>query len=198
VSPARAPLRRLLYLVTGWGSVGAAYAFGTRYAGHAAVLPTLALDGAIGHHPAAIYCYLSFFLFVPFAYGQAPAVRLPWLTLAMQGCALVAAITFALWPTTAAPLPSGAPPLAHWLAGMDTPANCMPSLHGALSVLCAWALLHGRRPFQSALATAWALLICWSAVALRRHLVVDLTAGMFLGVLCGAALLPARRWRRSW
>jgi len=190
--------RRLLYLLAGWGSVGTAYTFGAQYAAGARPVPELALDAAFGHLPGAIWVYLSFFLFIPYAYARAPAARLPWLMLAMQGCAVVAAIAFALWPTTAGSVPAHATPMLRWLASMDSPANCLPSLHGALSLLCAWALLQDERPLHSALMLAWAGLICWSAIALRRHLVFDLGAGIVLGALCGAALLPARRWRPSW
>ena len=198
MSGVAAPQRRLSYLLAGWGSVGAAYAFGAQYAGAAIPVPVLALDAAVGDLPGAIWLYLSFFLFIPYAFACAPAARLPWLMLAMQGCALVAGIAFALWPTTAGSVPAHAAPMLRWLASMDSPANCLPSLHGALSLLCAWALLQPARPLHSVLMLAWAGLICWSAVALRRHLVLDLGAGVALGVLCGAALLPARQWRGAW
>lgn len=195
--PVLGPLaRRVLYMAGGWGGVGIAYAFGCGFAGQAVAVPAVALDRALAFHPAAIWVYLSFFAFVPYAYLRAPDKRLPWLALAMQVCAIVSAVAYAWCPTTTSMTvgASVAPPLA-WLVQFDTPANCLPSLHAALAVLCAAALYDGRKPGASAGAIAWAVAICWSALALRRHMVIDLGAGMVLGAACGIALLPTRQWR---
>ena len=59
------------------------------------------------------------------------------------------------------------------------------SLHAsfaAFAVLLLWPL----KPWHIALASAAAAAICWSRVVLRRHTVVEVLAGSFLGAFLGA------------
>ena len=188
--------RRLGYLMTGWGSVGLAYAIGWHFTARAVTIPVLALDRAIPFRPEAIGIYLSFFLFVPWTFLAVRARRLPWLMLSMQMSAVAAGFAFMLCPTTVGVPPAGASEALTRLAAFDTHVNCLPSLHGALSVLCAMALLDARRPVLAIVSLAWAALICWSTLALRRHLALDLGAGMLLGMVSGTVLMP--RHHREW
>lgn len=185
---------RLRHMLLGWASVGCAYSLGSLWPQRATILPELAVDRWIPFDPAAIWLYTSFFLIVPAAYLLARPERLAWLQRAMQWCALAAGALFLLCPTTLA-----YPPIAgdglhaealRFFLRFDTPHNCLPSLHGALTALSAWALWEGGRRWRSWLALAWALAILFAVIQLRRHLFIDLSAGVALGLLCG--LLAAR------
>ncbi|ERE14038.1 MULTISPECIES: phosphatase PAP2 family protein [Chromobacteriaceae] len=185
---------RLRHMLLGWASVGCAYSLGSLWPRRAVVLPELAVDRWIPFDPAAIWLYTSFFLIVPAAYLLARPERLAWLQRAMQLCALAAGAAFLLCPTTLA-----YPPIAgdglhaealRFFLRFDTPHNCLPSLHGALTALSAWALWEGGRRWHSWLALAWALAILFAVIQLRRHLFIDLSAGVALGLLCG--LLASR------
>lgn len=183
--------RRAWYGLLGWGCVGLVY-FSTGLAGGPAVLiPETAIDRAIGYQRGAIWLYLSFFILIPYTYLHAAPGRVRWLARSMQLSALAAGISFVLYPTTLAYPPAGggegagAAMLALLLAG-DSPRNCLPSLHGSLTLLCVWALIERGRPGRSLLAVAAGLAIAWSVIALRRHLWIDLSAGMASGLLCGA------------
>ena len=124
------------------------------------MLPLSALDRAIPFNPAAIWLYLSFFLIVPAGYLLAPLQRIKWLTLAMQLTALGAGAVYLLWPTTMAyPQNEGVGISAQLLAALtqvDSPQNCLPSLHMALTVLAVWALSDGERKVRTALWMLWA------------------------------------------
>ncbi|MCD4486330.1 phosphatase PAP2 family protein [Chromobacterium vaccinii] len=185
---------RLRHMLLGWASVGCAYSLGSLWPRRAIVLPELAVDRWIPFNPAAIWLYASFFLIVPAAYLFASPGRLLWLQRAMQWCALAAGAAFLLWPTTLAYPPivgdGGHAEALRFFLRFDTPHNCLPSLHGALTALAAWALWDGVRRWRSWLALAWALAILFSVIQLRRHLFIDLSAGVALGLLCG--LLAAR------
>jgi hypothetical protein len=198
--PARTPLgRRLGMMLTGWGTVGLCYSIGRLAPGHAHVLHETALDRLVPFDPSAIWLYLSFFVFVPVAYLCAPPSRLKPLLRSMQLCAIASVMVFVLWPTTLVypPIPSGAAGSAvlQALAGSDSTQNCLPSLHGALTVLCVFALWRPERPLCSAVTLLWGLAIMWSVVQARRHLAIDLGAGVALGAAC--AWLGARFGNRS-
>ncbi|WKB53562.1 phosphatase PAP2 family protein [Eleftheria terrae] len=188
---------RLRHLLFGWGSVGVAYSLGGLLQRPATLLTESALDRLLPFDPAGVWCYLSFFLLVPLGYLACPAARLPWLTRAMQCCALASGLAFIAWPTTLAypalPAAGGwSTTLLQWLAAADTAQNCLPSLHGALTVLAAWALLQWReRPLRSLLVVLWAAAIAYSIVQARRHLSIDLGAGVVLGLAAGRLCRPA-------
>lgn len=195
---------RLWMLLQGWGTVGFVYSIGHAVPGKPAVLQESFIDGFIPFDPSAVWLYLSFFVLVPFAYLCAQPERLRPLTRAMQLCAMICAPVFVLWPTTLVypPIPldtvSGA--LLHALAASDSCENCLPSLHGALTLLCVVALFDRRRAWTSVAIAIWGVAILWSVIEARRHLAIDLGAGIALGAACAwrlanpGASSPAARY----
>lgn len=186
--PSMSVRTRLVMMVAGWGTVGVGYSIGRIAPGAAHVLREGTLDLLVPFDPSAIWLYLSFFLFVPVAYLCAPPERVKPLARAMQYSAVLAAIVFVAWPTTLVyPLvPHGATGAGalRALSDFDSSRNCMPSLHGALTLLCMVAIAQRKRPWRTALMFAWGIAVMWSVVAARRHLAVDLGAGLLLGALC--------------
>jgi hypothetical protein len=194
-------LARLRFMVLGWGSVGVAYTTGRLITAAPTVLPETALDRLIPFDPAGIWLYLSFFVLVPLAFLTTEAERVRSLARSMQLCALVSAIVFILWPTTLIypPVPTGAAG-ASALGGLiasDSAQNCFPSLHGALTLLCVVALCNRRRPVLSVLAVLWGLGIGWAVIETRRHLAIDLGAGVVLGCASGWLVAYVNRRRAS-
>lgn len=179
---------RLAMMAAGWGTVGLGYSIGRIAPGAAHVLRESALDRLVPFDASAIWLYLSFFLFVPVAYLCAPPERVGPLARAMQCSAVLAGIVFVAWPTTLVyPLvPHGATGASalRALSDFDSSRNCMPSLHGALTLLCMVAIGQRERPWRTAFMFAWGLAVMWSVVAARRHLAADLGAGLLLGALC--------------
>jgi membrane-associated phospholipid phosphatase len=140
---------------------------------------------------------------VPAAYLGAPRARLDGLTRSMQLCALVAGSAFIVCPTTLAyppPVDDGslAVLLLQALAAADSSHNCLPSLHGALSLLALAALWDVRRPARNAALLAWGIAIGISIVMLRRHLFIDLGAGLLLGALAARLCAPRRERALHW
>ncbi|EPR3505893.1 phosphatase PAP2 family protein [Serratia marcescens] len=193
-------LFRLGYMLLGWGTVGVVYSLTDRLQGAGTLLPLSALDRAIPFNPAAIWLYLSFFLIVPAGYLLAPLQRIKWLTLAMQLTALGAGAVYLLWPTTMAyPQNEGVGISAQLLAALtqvDSPQNCLPSLHMALTVLAVWALSDGERKVRTALWMLWGVAIAFSILQLRRHLFVDLAGGALLALFAGWLALRIKALRR--
>ncbi|HFK4648371.1 TPA: phosphatase PAP2 family protein [Serratia marcescens] len=193
-------LFRLGNMLLGWGTVGVVYSLTDRLQGAGTLLPPSALDRAIPFNPAAIWLYLSFFLIVPAGYLLAPLQRIKWLTLAMQLTALGAGVVYLLWPTTMAyPQNEGVGISAQLLAALtqvDSPQNCLPSLHMALTVLAVWALSDGEHKVRTALWMLWGVAIAFSILQLRRHLFVDLAGGALLALFAGWLALRIKVLRR--
>ncbi len=186
-------------LLLGWGSVGAVYSLSTALAGQlgaATVLTETAPDRWLAFNPAAIWVYLMFFGLIPYAYAVVRADRLRALQHAMQASALLSGAVFLVWPTTLAyPLATGegvSLALLRLLLVADTPYNCLPSLHGALTLLCLVVLSERQRLWHTAAVWLLGAGICVSVVVLRRHLSADLAAGLAVAV---ASLYGMGWWR---
>lgn len=182
-------LFRFRQMLLGWGFVGIVYHLTDRFQGPGQVLEPGFIDHLIPFSPHAVWTYLSFFLIIPFAFLRCPAERLRWLRSSFQVAALAAGTVFLLWPTTLAyPDYSAAGLSSTLLAGLlavDSAQNCFPSLHMALTVLAILALHDPRRPGRNLLLWAWGGLIGFSILQLRRHLCIDLAAGVALGLTAG-------------
>ncbi|HSW05656.1 phosphatase PAP2 family protein [Aquabacterium sp.] len=186
---------RLRCMLLGWGSVGLAYSIGAALHPPGRVLAESALDQALPFTPGAVWPYLSFFVLIPLAYLACAPNKLAWLMRSMQLCALLCGLCFVAWPTTLA-YPSLAGDglsltMLRALSAADSSHNCLPSLHGALSLLAVMALLDRARPLRAALLLLWGLALAASIVMARRHLALDLGTGIALGGLVGIAV---SRW----
>ncbi|MDR2207757.1 MAG: phosphatase PAP2 family protein, partial [Azoarcus sp.] len=186
---------RIRLMIAGWGAIGLSYWIGHLISRPAHILHESLLDRLIPFDPSFVWLYLSFFLFVPMAYLFSAPSRVKPLARAMQMSAVFAAVVFVICPTTlvypAIPSETLSDILMNLLARIDTTQNCLPSLHGALTLLCIVALWQRERPWRSALVLLWGVVIMWAVLQTRRHLVIDLGAGLLLGAAC--AWLAARQ-----
>jgi membrane-associated phospholipid phosphatase len=171
-------------------------------AGPVLTMPLTGLDRAIPFMPQALVFYVSLWFYV----GIPPGLMLnlrellaygAWigaLCLAGLGC-------FYLWPT-AVPrqvldIDLARHPGFALLQGVDASGNACPSLHVATAVFTAlWVgqllRLIGAPAALRLLNGAWVLLIAWSTLATRQHVVIDVVSGALLGLAFAIASL---RWR---
>lgn len=165
------------------------------------VMPLTPLDSWIGFQPAAFWAYVSLWLYVGIAPATMPTLR----TLLQYGIwigALSATglLCFYLWPTA---VPDQAHRLDPELAshagfalmrGVDAAGNACPSMHvaSAMFSVC-WnqrMLAAVRAPaWPSWVNIGWFMLIVWSTVAVRQHVVLDVLAGAALGAVFAALSL---------
>lgn len=154
-------------------------------------MPMTALDHAIGHQPWAFWAYVSLWLYV----GIAPGLMLRLRDLLLHGswaAALCATglLVFYLVPT-AVPPHTLSPALASHpgfalLQGVDAAGNACPSLHVATAVFsAAWvqrlAQCIGAPTWLRVFNLVWLLLIVYSTMAIKQHVVLDVLAGALLG-----------------
>ncbi len=155
-----------------------------------AQLPLTALDGAIPFLPASVWLYSSLTLLIFIVFVALPR----WLDVRRFAGAIVlatgiAACCFTLFPTAYPRADFVLPPdtpLVHRAAmeslwEVDTPANCLPSLHVALASLCALALAGACSGRARWAGVAWALAICATTLTTKQHYLLDVPAGMLLG-----------------
>jgi len=187
-------------MAVGWGGVGIAYRLARHLQGPAqAVIPETVLDKAIAFSPDGIWMYLSFFVLVPCAYLFAEERRLAWLSRSMLACALLCGIAYVACPTTLAYPPvtgnTFSATMLRALVAFDSSQNCLPSLHGALSLLAIWSLMPRRSvpwtavDFARAMFfLAWGACIAFAVIQTRRHLALDFSAGLMAGWFSGHAV----------
>lgn len=166
-------------------------------------MPLTALDAWLPFEPAAFWAYVSLWVYVGIAPALLPSLRAG-LAYAAWAAALCATglLCFVLWPTAV-------PPQVHTLApawdshaglallrGVDAAGNACPSLHVATALFSAcWVqrvlAATGAPRLLGAVNALWFVLIAWSTVAIRQHVVLDVVAGATLGAVFAALSL---RW----
>jgi fatty acid desaturase len=159
----------------------------------ASVVPATAIDRIIPFYPRAVVPYLSLYalLVLPLVLvREAREMRImafgfAWITVVSQVC-------FALWPTTLPVLPATAGSTNYLLQivrSVDTSRNALPSLHASLAIFCALCcrrLLKGR---ASRIALwLWTVSILAATLLAKRHVFLDLVAGVSLGLFARAVL----------
>lgn len=156
----------------------------------AKVMPLTPLDSWISFSPGAFGVYASLWLYV-----SLPPAFLPDLpTLLRYGFWISALCLFCLaifwfWPTTIPPVGIDweAHPQIGIIKGLDLSGNACPSLHVATAVFSAAWLQYIMKDIA---APRWLVslnwmqcaAIIWSTMAVRQHVVVDVVAGIAVGV----------------
>jgi membrane-associated phospholipid phosphatase len=171
---------------------------------HAAVtlMPLTALDHAIPLMPQAVWPYLSLWVYVGLPAGLSASLAGAARYGLWAGALCLTGLFFFYWFPTAVPnLGSGVDLTRHpafaMLQGVDASGNACPSLHVATAVLAAFWMDGVFRSLVAprglrALCWGWMLLIVWSTLATKQHVVVDVASGAALGSLFG--WLGSRRW----
>uniref|UniRef100_E6QWE7 Putative Acid phosphatase/vanadium-dependent haloperoxidase n=1 Tax=mine drainage metagenome TaxID=410659 RepID=E6QWE7_9ZZZZ len=154
------------------------------------IMPFTSLDKLIGFQPLAMPLYISLWVYVslPPALLSTRRELLNYGT-AMTITCLTGLLIFYFWPT--------AVPVAHidwalypnvdYLKTVDSAGNAFPSLHVATATFSAiWLnfLLNrfGAPRWLLGLNFAWCTGILYSTLAMRQHVVVDVLAGLALGM----------------
>lgn len=156
-----------------------------------------ALDDAISFQPLALGAYVSLWLYVGIAPGLMRELR-ELVVYGLWAAALcgVGLGAFYLWPTA---VPKHALDGAiDLLQGIDAAGNACPSLHVATAVFSmAWierTLRVVRAPLPMRLLNAlWFVAIAYSTLAIKQHVVLDVMAGLVLGL---AFAFVSLRWQR--
>jgi hypothetical protein len=165
-------------------------------------MPLTALDRLIPFQPSFLWAYASLWVYV----GIPPGIQASFRSLLAYGAWItglcgVGLASFYFWPTAVPP--SGIPidlaahPGFAVLQGVDAAGNACPSLHVATAVFSGLWLARllrdvGAPAWLHAVNGVWGVLIVYSTVAIRQHVVWDVAAGALLGAVFAVASL---HWR---
>lgn len=164
------------------------------------VMPLTALDRLIAFEPRALPLYLSIWIYVSLPPALLTTRReLKAYALDIGLTCLLGLLVFYFWPST---VPTGEidwalSPAVGLLKDMDAAGNACPSLHVATAAFsCCW-LAHLLRRLDAPrgvlfLNALWFIGIAWSTLATRQHVLIDVVAGLTLGLLAATLSL---RWR---
>jgi membrane-associated phospholipid phosphatase len=168
--------------------------------GEATVMPLTPVDELVGFQPAALYAYISLWVYVGL-----PQALLQTRRDLVAYCAWIGALCLAglacfwAWPTAVPPhqVDTTIHPGYGLIQGIDAPGNACPSLHVATAAFSAvWLdrLLGeiGAGWRVRAFNWAWFAAIAWSTLATKQHVALDVAAGILLAL---AFALPALRLR---
>lgn len=188
---------RIISMLIGWCAVGIIYSSTRFIPGEHWVIPELWLDQQIPFSTQGIWLYLSFFVVVPFAFLSAPLAKIKPMMNAILISAVTSGLVFVIFPTTLVypqfSQQTFADQVFYWLLWIDTAQNCLPSLHAALTVICLLALWSNQKCFLSLIYVIISLAIGFSIIQLRRHLSLDVGAGIFVGVISYIVALRLHR-----
>lgn len=151
--------------------------------------PRTLMDEYVRFIPWTITIYLSQFIFLFVAYWQAKSHKI--LNQVFYGylvATLIATIVFMLYPSRVSQTSVN---LMHqsqlytllfdFLYAIDTPNNCLPSLHTTLALLAAYSFRASTIKFV--LAFCWALAIIVSTLTTYQHTILDVLAGVVLFIV---------------
>jgi membrane-associated phospholipid phosphatase len=152
--------------------------------------PVLGIDQRIPFQPAWALVYQSVFIVYTLAFWlprDIDAVK----RYARNLAAVYAfgAVIFWLYPTLSPRPDQTGSSLHHWLiSAVDGPRNAFPSLHAAMGLLAVVTLCSHLRacrvsPSWRVALTLWWIALLYSTLATRQHRVLDLLAGICLGLL---------------
>lgn len=161
-----------------------------------------ALDRAIPFIPAWVYIYALLYVLLPLPLvlpSPRPAFRR--ICASFVFTSLVSFVVFLLFPVhmDLRPTDLDTTEFANWILALihrvDTPANCLPSLHVSLSLLaalCAWSLDRA----VGRIAIPLALVVALSTLLVKQHWVWDMLTGWALGFSVWAVFVRGQTGER--
>lgn len=159
------------------------------------VMPTTVVDDWIVFSPSAFYVYASLWVYT----ALMPALQPSLLRLVGYGCCMgllcLTGLLFFLFLPTMVPFSSDdwlTAPTLSLLRKIDLSGNACPSLHVATALFTAMCLhrLLGDIGCPNWLKTSnwvWCVLIVYSTMAIKQHVMWDVVAGTVLGIGFGLA-----------
>jgi hypothetical protein len=139
-------------------------------------------------------------VYIPYTFITASESKIKILSYAFILCASISGIIFVLLPSSIRFPGFEINGISSWCLGFvskhDTKQNCFPSLHGSLITLCTitnWDKAKKARSYACILLT---MLMYYSILQVRRHVFIDLAAGivraLFTWQVCRSILQKRR------
>ena len=196
------PLKtRLLYLLAAWLPAGVVYIAASFMTRAAWIVPETYVEQLIPFSPSGIWLYLLFYVYIPYTFITAHQGKIRTLSAGFILCACISGIIFIALPGSIRYPVFEVDGISSWCLNFvglhDTSRNCFPSLHASLITLCTIANCYKEKMTTSAICISLTLLMYHAIVQVRRHVFLDLAAGIILGALTWWLSAVVTR-RRGW
>lgn len=177
---------RLTKLCIGWLTAGIIYVLSGFITKAAWIVPETYIDTFIPFDPAGIWLYLAFYIYIPYVFIVADAARVNPMALAFVLSAVISGIVFMIIPSSMVypkvQSDGYSTQILNFVMQTDTPQNCLPSLHGSLLTICTMAVWDERKRIRNVACLLVTLFMYYAIIQVRRHLFIDLFAGIGTGV----------------
>lgn len=169
--------------------------------GPVTVMPVTRIDEWVAFWPSAFYLYASLWVYTSLVPALQPTLfRLVVYGLGIGALCLTGLLIFSFFPTTVPYVFSdwGTDPSLSLLRRLDMAGNAWPSLHVATALftaMCLHRLLRGlgAPAWVRAGNWFWCVLIVYSTMAIKQHVLWDVLAGIVLGLLFGMLYLKLEK-----
>ncbi len=166
-------------------------------------MPRTELDLLIPFQPPALLAYVSLWIYVGIGPGIQRTIReFSVCGLWLCGLCVCGLGIFYFWPTQVPPevLAATSFPGFATIHRLDETSNACPSMHVAVAIFTVVSVDTALRSMRAALYVrmlnvVWFLLIVYSTLAIKQHVVLDVLAGAVLGMIFA---LLSLRWRSGY
>ena len=151
------------------------------------IVPETFIDSVIPFNPIGVWLYLSFYIYVPYAFFIANKANLEPMSSAFIISGLCSGLIFILFPSTITypifKIDNLSSKCLNFVAQFDTYQNCFPSIHGSLITICTIGLLKKSNYKRNFFHLLIAVFMFYSIIQVRRHVFIDLASGIFIGCI---------------
>ena len=178
---------RIFYLLLSWIIAGTIYLIIGALDRKSWVIEETFIDKCISFNPIGVWLYLSFYIYIPFTFFFAGDLLIKKLSFSIIIGSILSGILFLLFPSTIVyphyEITNVSSYLLKFIENNDTEQNCFPSMHGLLITLCTIANFNSRSKKVKILLLLLTLMMYYSIIQVRRHVFIDLAAGVFLAII---------------
>lgn len=178
---------RLCYLVISWLSCCLIYIASGFVRGTTWIIPETPIDRFIPFNPHGIWLYLGFYIYIPYTFLTLKESHMKRITFAFVLTACISGVLFVCLPSSivfpAFKHDGLSASLLAFVSEKDTEQNCFPSMHASLITICTLANWKSRNILKSIGLIVLTILMYYSIIAVRRHVFIDLAAGIALASL---------------
>ena len=178
---------RLIYLFFSWIPAGLIYIAGSFVRGNMWIIPESSVEQLIPFSPHGIWLYLFFYIYIPYTFLTVKEGNIKRMSFAFIGSVCISGIFFIFLPSSIVfpdfELNGISAYFLSFVSENDTPQNCFPSIHASLITVCTlanWDKTNKARSYGCILLT---IMMYYSIIQLRRHICIDVSAGIILALL---------------
>jgi membrane-associated phospholipid phosphatase len=178
---------RLFYLLIGCLTTCMVYIAAGFVRGSTWIIPETPIDQFIPFNPTGIWLYLFLYVYIPYTFLTVNESKVKRISLVFIITSCISGIIFVFLPSSVIfpdfKIDGMSASLLKFVSENDTEQNCIPSLHASLITICTLANWDKTNKIRSYGCILLTLLMYYSIIEVRRHVFIDLAAGILVAVI---------------